>query len=122
MSNSSNGSKQTPGTARKARELLKLRRNNITWERAAKEVGIVKDNGDPDPGLAYKIAIEGYEPKGQEVRDRLGLKKICTSCMRGFRSISRQISALSPWRAWWNRLKPGERDRWIRKNYEEGNK
>lgn len=122
MSHTSQKTQQTPETRRKARRLLKLRRERYTWEKAAEKVGILKEDGSPDPGLAYKIAVEQYEPKGQELRDRLGLKKICLSCMRVFRRVSKQVSDLPPWREWWNHLKPGERDEWIRKNYTEGKK
>lgn len=122
MSHTSHNTKQTAETARRARAILKLRRKGKTWEKASSETGIIKSDGSPDPGLAYRIALEEYEPKSQEVRDRLGLKKLCLSCMRAFRKTSKKISALPPWRYWWNRLKPGERERWIKKNYEEGNR
>ncbi len=121
MSNTAQRPKQTKETARKARELLKLRREGYTWERASRAVGILKEDRSPDPGLAYRIAVEGYEPKGEEIRARLGLKAICLHCMREIRKVSRTVSARSPWREWWNRLKPTERDRWIRKNYEKRN-
>src|SRR5690349_14507511 len=115
MSNTSQRPKQTTETARRARALLKLRGKGYTWEKASRAVGILKEDGSPDHGLAYRIANEVYEPKGQDVRDRLGLKKICLSCGRAIRSISKTVSALPPWRYWWNHLKPQERERWIRK-------
>lgn len=122
MKNTTQKTKQTTETARRARELIKLQRVGYTWEEASRKVGILKKDGSPDPGLAYRIALEGYEPKGQELRDRLGLKKMCVSCMRAFRKTSKKVSELPPWRYWWNRLKPQERERWIKKNYEEGNR
>ena len=122
MNNHSGPTKQTKETARLGARLRRRRGAGDTWEEAArKERVFKKDNISPDPGLAYRIACDGYEPKGQELRDRLGLRKICLACMRGFRKISSRAKALSPWRLWWRRLKPGEREKRIKSQYEQEN-
>lgn len=120
MSNGTRSKKQTRETARIARELRKLYSRGLTWEGAAREAGILKENGEPDPGLAYRIALQGYEPKKISTRERLGLKKICFTCLRGFRKVSR--AALSPWVRWWRGLPKQERDRRIRSQYEKEKK
>lgn len=119
MSNGSKTSQQTKETARIARELRRLRKKRVTWEKAAEQVGIVKEDGSPDPGLAYRIALEGYEPKKQETRDRLGLRKICLACQRGFRKVSSASKVLAPWVVWWRRLPKDERERRIRREYDK---
>lgn len=120
MAHTSHTTEQTPQTRRKARRLLELREHGKTWDEASKKVGILKEDGSPDPGLAYKIAMEGYEPVKQETRDRLGLKKICLSCGRAIRHIRKTVSELPPWREWWIHLSREDRERWIEKNYREG--
>src|SRR5688500_17577813 len=121
MNNGSQDSKQTKETARKGKKILRLHEQGLTWAEAGKRVGVVKEDGSPTPGHAYKIAVEGNEPASQELRDRLGLKKMCLACMRGFRNVKSRARSLSPWRLWWRRLSPAERDRRIREDYEEEN-
>lgn len=102
-----------------AKRIRALRAKGIKWEKICLQLGILKDNGEPDTGLAYQIGINQKEPKGEEVRDRLGLRKVCLACMRGFRRVSASARSLSPWRLWWNRLKPAERDSRIKSEYEK---
>jgi hypothetical protein len=112
-------SKQTSGTARKAKRINRLRAKGKTWESISIEEGIIKENGSPDPGLAYRIA-HGYEPKGRELRSRLGLRDVCMSCLRGFRKKSSEIArALPAWASWWKSLPKDEKDRRIRDQYEK---
>lgn len=107
-------SNQTKQTAQKAESIRRLRAKGWTWERTSIKLGILKENGDPDPGLAYKIA-EGYEPKGPAVRARLGLKALCLTCMRGFRKQGRAAAqALTPWASWWKSLSPKDKEQKIR--------
>lgn len=120
MTHQTGTTKQTRETARKARILRELKALGATWEDAAAEVGIIKEDGSPNPGLAHKIA-EGYEPKRPETRERLGLRAICFACMRGIRKASEGARALSPWRSWWKRLSPDDRDKMIREHYEKEN-
>jgi hypothetical protein len=119
MRNTSKQPKQLKETARKAREIRRLRARSVKWEDIAREVNILKEDGSPDPGLAYLIGFKGYEPKRPEVRARLGLKELCLSCMRAFRNRSGSSRSRSQWRAWWSRLSPDERDRKIRSEYEK---
>jgi hypothetical protein len=112
--------KQTAGTARIARELRRLREQGKTWKEASIELGILKKDGSPDPGLAYRIAIDEYEPKSPEIRERLGLRKFCLACERGFRKVSTMArEALPPWLKWWKKLDRAERERRIREYYEK---
>lgn len=121
MTKETGSHKQTAETARKAKKIRKLRETNppVKWEEICRAFGILKENGEPDTGLAHRIAYDEYEPKKQETRDRLGLKKICLSCGRGFRRAVSGMASLSPWRVWWRRLPPQERDRRIREDWEK---
>lgn len=118
MSNHSGPTKQTTETARLGARIRKRRERGEKWEAIARAEGVVKRDGSPNTGLASRIAYDGYEPQGQELRDRLGLRRICLACMRGFRKISSSARSLSPWLLWWRRLEPGERDRRIKSQYE----
>ena len=57
-----------------------MRKNLIPWREVARELRILKDNGEPDTGLAYKIVIEGYEPKTMQTRTRFWWPPICPEC------------------------------------------
>lgn len=118
MSNHSGHTKQTPETARLGARIRRRRAKGEKWEAIARAEGVVKEDGSPNPGLASRIAFDNYEPTGQELRDRLGLRKICLACMRGFRKVSSSARSLSPWLLWWRRLEPGERDRRIKSQYD----
>lgn len=121
MAKQTGPAKQTPETARLANRIRRRRAKGEKWIKIAQAEKILKENGEPDPGLASLIAYKNYEPKGQALRERLGLKKFCFECMRGIRKIASGARSLSPWRVWWRRLEPGDRDRWIRENYEKEN-
>jgi hypothetical protein len=117
MSSTSNQTKQT---ARKAESIRRLRAQNVKWEEIARRLKILKTDGSPDPGLAYKIGVEGYEPKGEEIRNRLGLKHICMTCLRAIRkSSAARRGAGSPWLSWWKKLRPADREERIRRQYEK---
>lgn len=117
-----NAKSQTPQTARIARKIRKLREKKKTaWKDVCVRLKILKEDGRPDTGLAYKIAYEGYEPTGRELRHRLGLRDICKSCRRPFRVPSvKPRPAKSQARVWFNGLKREERDQvleWAFGNY-----
>jgi hypothetical protein len=78
-------------------------------------MGILKNDGRPDTGMAYKIAYDGHEPAGREVRLRLGLRDICTKCHRGFRK--RMVRKMTPARAWWETLETSKREKIIQSLY-----
>lgn len=122
MSNHSGTTKQTKETARLAKRIRDKRDRGVKWDKICLELGILKDTGLPDTGLAYRIAFDDYEPKGPDLRDRLGLRKICLACLRGFRQVSSSVRELSPWRLWWRKLDPSDRDRRIRSEYEKENR
>ena len=119
MTNHSHNTNQTKQTARLAKRIRDRREAEEKWEAIAQTEGVLKEDGSPDPGLAYRIAYNDYEPKGKDVRERLGLKKLCLTCMRGFRKIASGARPLSPWLVWWRRLGKEERDRRIKSQYEQ---
>lgn len=117
-----NPKSQTPETARLARKIRRAReRKKMSWKNTCVTLNILKDNGSPDTGLAYKIGYNNFEPSGRPVRHRLGLRDICTKCRRAFRVP--KVSApqvKSAARIWWDSLKASERDKLIEishKNY-----
>jgi hypothetical protein len=57
-----------------------IREKGYTWDRIAEILGIYTANGFIDPGMAYRIVIDGYEPKRPATRLRLGLPPICPTC------------------------------------------
>jgi hypothetical protein len=59
---------------------IAMRDNLVPWREVARELCILKDNGEPDTGLAYKIVMEGYEPKTLKTRTRLGWPPVCPTC------------------------------------------
>lgn len=111
---------QTKQTQRLAKKIRKLRERKkpFTWHAVCEKLNIRTEDGRHDPGLAYKIAYREYEPSDRAMRTRLGLRDICTKCKRGFRvPHPKEHRALSPSRAWWQKLKGGERERVIELAY-----
>lgn len=119
MSNHPGIQKQTKETARLGKRIRDRRAKGERWEKICLDLRILKEDGSPNHGLASRIAFDNYEPKGQELRDRLGLRKFCLACKRGFRKVSSGVMSLSPWVLWWRRLDPQERDRRIREIWED---
>jgi hypothetical protein len=120
MNKETGSPQQTKQTRQLAARIRRLRGKGKTWETVCRELRIFKRDGSPDTGLAYRIALDNYEPKGAEVRERLGLKKICLACMRGIRNISSgSKGSLPPWLIFWRRLPKGEREEWIREYYKK---
>jgi hypothetical protein len=80
------GGKTTPPPQSPEVELMAKRgyimrfQDRLHWDEIAKELGILKENGDSDPGMTYRIVMDGYEPKLLETRKRLGLPEICPEC------------------------------------------
>jgi hypothetical protein len=118
---------QNPQTAklgrkiRHAREKLKMR-----WKDICELYGIFTEDGKINPGMAYKIAYYKHEP-GTKVSHRIGLPEVCHECKRKIRHRHKQAAprAKSPARAWWDHLKPGERQKVIElshRNYLDWNK
>jgi hypothetical protein len=52
-----------------------------SWSRASRACEVLTPAGKPNPRLAQMI-VNGYEPKLEETRQRLGLPPICPSCNR----------------------------------------
>jgi hypothetical protein len=51
-----------------------------SWRKAAEVCNVLTEDGRPDPGLAQRIALQGYDPRREETRTRLGLPPICVTC------------------------------------------
>jgi hypothetical protein len=71
-------------TTPQIRKALHSRRlKNKTWREKAEACNIFKANGDPDPGMAWRLANEpAYEPRDLTTRIRLGMSPICPTCHR----------------------------------------
>ena len=114
-------SKQTNRLSRKIRKIReKKTRGKLTrWVVVCEKLNIRTAEGNLDPGLAYKIGYQEYEPSDREIRKRLGLNDICTKCRRVFRATRppEAKKPMSPARAWWNGLKSGDREKLIELSY-----
>jgi len=97
---------------------MRERRKPISWRNVCVKLGIMKSDGRPDTGMAYKIAYDGHEPADRMVRARLGLRDICTKCHRGFRKASARRTTLSQARAWWNGLANAKQEKIIQSLYQ----
>lgn len=53
-------------------------------DRAALACNVLTADGRPDKGMAFLIAMRGYEPARPETRARLGLKKKSNPRPRGY--------------------------------------
>jgi len=118
---------QTPQTARLAAKIRRIRERQMggkqtLWRTVCLTCNILTEKGEPDTGLAYKIAYDEYEP-GHAVRLRLGMSDICTECHRPKRkpSVRAKTKHVQPWQRWWWKLTPMQRDEKIRKEFEENN-
>lgn len=113
-------SKQTARLAKRIRRLRekKKRGKQTVWRVVCETLNVRTEDGRVDPGLAFRIAYDEYEPSDRAVRQRLGLKDICTKCMRSFRSPrASAIRSKSPARAWWEKLKREDREQVIEISY-----
>ncbi|RPJ29169.1 MAG: hypothetical protein EHM33_02005 [Chloroflexi bacterium] len=118
------GKMQSKQTNRLARKIRKNREKKIKgkltrWMVVCEKLNIRTEDGRLDPGLAFKIGYQDYEPSDRGVRQRLGLRDMCTRCKRVFRAVkvTTPQRALSPARAWWNGLARGQREELIEKTY-----
>ncbi len=64
---------QTRATAQLARKLRLAHEQTRSWAAAAQALEVLTSDGQPAKGLAYLIAMRGYEPARPETRARLGL-------------------------------------------------
>lgn len=92
---------------RKVREHTDRHGRKTPWRLVCLKVKpqIVKADGAPDTGMAWKIGYKvGYEPE-REVQVRLGLHEFCNTCHRNFRKPSTKVKAhKTPARIWWESL------------------
>jgi hypothetical protein len=61
-------------------ELRKSHSNTGSWRITAQLCGVITVAGLPDPGMAFRIAMRGYDPARPETRQRLHLPPICVAC------------------------------------------
>jgi len=72
---------QTPATKALAKALRKSHRETHSWLKTAIQHNITAADGTPNKGMAYRIARDGYEPKDQQLRTRIGLPVVeCPTC------------------------------------------
>lgn len=112
---------QTKQTAKLARKIRRLRERKrpLKWRAVCEKLNIRTQDGRIDPGLAYRIGYQDYEPSDRALRGRLGLKDICSKCKRTFRAVrSPVIRTKSPARAWWEKLNREDREKLIELSYQ----
>lgn len=71
---------QSPEVERMAAKGQEMRASGENWVIICCKLKILKSNGEPDPGMAYQIIVNGYEPKRPATRVRLGLPPTCPTC------------------------------------------
>ena len=96
---------------------MRERRKPVLWRVVCEKMGVLKSDGQPDTGMAYKIAYREHEPEDRVVRVRLGLRDICVKCHRGFRKPAARRTSISPARAWWNGLSHTKQEQIIQSLY-----
>ena len=110
---------QNPQITRLGKRIRKVREHrysngkNTPWRLVCVLVRpqILKPDGTPDTGMAFKLAYKkDYEPE-REVQVRLGLHEFCTSCHRNFRKPSTKAKVeKTPARIWWESLSKDEQE------------
>lgn len=73
---------QSRWISRLARKLRSTHRKTKSWSLTARQHGIVTDDGQPNKGLAYRIAMQEYEPRGHATLIRIGAPCACDECKR----------------------------------------
>ena len=69
---------------------LKMHLEGSTWAAIASHLGIIKEDGSANPGLAYRIIMEGYIPRTLSVQKRLNLHQVCPTCNRPLKKMRRE--------------------------------
>lgn len=119
---------QTKQTLRLAERIKRFRGKRdragkqMIWRKVCLKIKppILTAEGKPDTGLAYKIAYQGLEPEGRDLRKRLGLRDICTNCKRPYRKIGAKKPAAKKTdaRLWFERLPIDRKEQMIMELYE----
>jgi hypothetical protein len=63
-----------------AASLRQIHAQGVGWREAALACRVLTKGGQGDPGLAFRIAEQGYDPRRPETRQRLGLPPVCIEC------------------------------------------
>lgn len=74
-----------------AAEARKMHAAGMTWKEIAIDLRVLTEDGRPDPGLAWRITNENYEPGTMATRRRLGLAPKCPTCYQYLPKPPRQI-------------------------------
>lgn len=118
---------QTTQTARIAKRIREFRerKHQLKWREICEPGrvtpnGILKDDGMADTGLALKIAYNNHEPERRDVRARLGLKDICTTCRRPYRQKTvKAVVTPSRARTWFQSLPREKQEEALQFLYEQ---
>lgn len=115
---------QTKQTARLSKKIRRLREKKrkgkqTPWRVVCETLNIRTEDGRVDPGLAFRIGYQEYEPSDRALRQRLRLKDICTKCKRSFRLPLASALPIrkSTARIWWDKLKREDKERLIEISY-----
>lgn len=58
-----------------------------SWPKASVVCNVLTKDGRPNPSLAQRIALQGYEPARRETQDRLELTPACSACGRKVKRV-----------------------------------
>lgn len=93
---------------------FRARTPRVTYRAISARLDIRKPNGEADPGMA-KLLENGYEPKREATRARLGLAggHVCPRCHRKTRAAARRVvRPMSEADRYWRALAPERRAQW----------
>lgn len=107
---------QSKDTIRLAKKIRRIRerkkKGKLTpWRVVCETLNIRTPEGKLDPGMAYKIGYQEYEPSDRETRKRFKLRDICSKCKRAYR-VPRPPAARrtpSPAEVWFSKMKGEEK-------------
>lgn len=85
---------QSRAISRLAREMRSTHRKTKSWLVTAKAHHIINAEGKPSKGLAYRIAVDRYEPREHETLLRLKLPCPCEKCKR-IRNFEKRMKHIS---------------------------
>jgi hypothetical protein len=84
---------KTRPLSRLVQELRENHAQSHSWRKASMVSKVLTVDGRPDPGLAQRIAEQGYDPKRDDTRARLGLPPTCIVCGRKVK----RVRHIPPW-------------------------
>jgi hypothetical protein len=95
-------------------EIIRLRAKSprVSYAQICIRLGILKEDGEPDTGMA-KLIENGYEPRKKVTRTRLDLTaRICPTCLRPMREPHEHQAKReqTPAQRWWKKLSQDRQD------------